>query len=361
MLVAVVAATDRLDPGAMAAVSLVDAVAVTIFLLVVLPAMLATVAVLHVFVFPTGYLRGYRYIGYKYGLNRRHGLAMIGLSAPAIVASYVSGGSTLAVILSAVYVFGVLGVTVGVANRPVRRLLARARTAPDGGAFDGPAIISGSACVSEDTAPLVAPVSGRPALAYTAHVIVHSTSWWYRQSQVPFTVDYAVDAVPFDVETDHGSVTVDPTGAWLPLATISSTPGWSEATDGDATRSPWSGVITDELVVEAGDSVPDRLLETESPVGDFLPVDADGSATETIRVAETVIEPDDPVVIAGEAEPDQEFGNRRLRCDRPGAFLARGDGDEVVETLERKTGRWVGYAGTLSAASGLGLIVIVLA
>lgn len=299
---------------------------------------------------PDGGLRApYEYAAYQSGLTRRETVPATVLASLVVVPPLVSDVSALGVgILGGLYVGGVYVAAIAVANRPRADYIEAAGGDPDELTPDGPNIVAGEARVPEGESPLEAPVSGDPAVCYVASVAQHK-SQPARSYGTYFVTAFDVEKRPFEVDGEFGSVGVDPDGAWVSL--LSGSPTDVEPNvEGAMTGGP----AETEFVVEAGEPVPREFREAE--VFDPLPLTSDGRAERECRFKETTIAPGESVVVAGEAEQGDGFGETVLRCTAPGTFIAKGEFENVASSLSKATGRNLAVGVGLALFGGLGLL-----
>jgi hypothetical protein len=114
------------------------------------------------------------------------------------------------------------------------------------------------------------------------------------------------------------------------------------------------GPAETEHVVEAGEEVPERFRTAD--VFDPLPLTSDGRAERELRFKETTIAPGESVVVAGEAEQGEGFGETVLRCTAPGTFIAKGDFEPVADSLSKATGRNLAVGTGLAFLGGISLL-----
>ncbi|QLD84500.1 hypothetical protein HWV23_01845 [Natronomonas halophila] len=305
---------------------------------------------------PEGGLRApYKYAAYQSGLTRRQTVPAALLSLLILVPLATKGGdiSEFAwVIAAGLYIGGLYIGVIAVANRPRADYIEQAGGDPDELTPDGSNIVAGTAAVPDGEAPLEAPVSGDPAVCYVTSVAQYK-SRPMRSSGTYFITAYDVETQPFDVDGAFGTASVDPEGAWVSL--VSGSPTDVEPNvEGAFTGGP----AETEQVVEAGERVPERFRTTD--VFDPLPLTSDGRAERELRFKETTITPGESVVVAGEAEQGEGFGETVLRCTTPGTFIAKGDFESVATSLSKATSRNLAVGGGLALFGGIGLLWMVI-
>jgi hypothetical protein len=301
---------------------------------------------------PEGGLRApYKYAAYQSGLTRRQTIPAA-LLALLILLPVVTRGDSLSAlgvgIAGGLYIGGLYIAAIAIANRPRADYIEKAGGDPDELTPDGSNIVAGTATVPDDATPLEAPVSGDPAVCYVASVAQYKPRPM-RSSGTYFITSYDVETRPFDVDGAFGTAAVDPEGAWVSLVSGSPTdvePNVEGAFTGGAAET--------EHIVKAGESVPERFRKAD--VFDPLPLTGDGRAERELRFKETTIAPGESVVVAGEAEQGEGFGETTLRCTAPGTFIAKGDFETVADSLSKATGRNLAIGGGLVLFGGISLL-----
>lgn len=145
------------------------------------------------------------------------GPVALGIAVPAVAYVYgdIAGEDEilLATFPATAVLAAVIGATLALGNlREYRRL--NAATGGSDLLEEGPAVLSGTA-TPQGEAP-TAPVSGEAALCYTVRVTEHR-SLFFKSGTAELA--YVREAVPFALETDAGTVAVDPADATLRLRT----------------------------------------------------------------------------------------------------------------------------------------------
>lgn len=301
---------------------------------------------------PDGGLRApYRYAAYQSGLTRRESVPAALLALLVLVPVVTRGDSLSGLgvgIAGGLYIGGLYIAAIAIANRPRADYIEKAGGDPDELTPDGPNVIAGEAALSDGETPLEAPVSGDPAVCYVASVAQYK-SRPMRSSGTYFITGFDVETQPFDVDGAYGTAEIDPEGAWVSL--VSGSPTDVEPNvEGAFTGGP----AETEFIVEAGEPVPQEFRETE--VFDPLPLTSDGRAERELRFKETTIAPGESVVVAGEAEQGEGFGETVLRCTAPGTFIAKGDFESVASSLSKATGRNLAIGAGLVLFGGISLL-----
>lgn len=293
----------------------------------------------------------YRLTVHQSGLTRRQsGPALLALTV-GVVPIATRGGEVLHLgyaIAAAFYLAGVYVGAVALANRPRKQYVEKAGGDPDRLSRDGPNVVAGEATLPDGEEPLVAPVSGAPVVCYTvSHTELAKDA--LDSSGTHFPASFEIRKQPFTVDGEFGTASVDTDGAWVSLLAGSATDLQPDI-EGELTGGPAEA----EVLVEAGDVVPERLRAASE--FDPLPVDDEGRAETELRFKENSIAVGEDVVVAGTAERGAEFGTTRIRCDVPGGFVARGDFEQVSESLSASTGRNLGLAAGFTAIGAVGLL-----
>jgi hypothetical protein len=299
---------------------------------------------------PEGGLRApYKYAAYQSGLTRRESIPATALALLVIVPPLVGDVSGLGVgIAGGLYIGGLYIAAIAVANRPRADYIEKAGGDPDELTPDGSNIVAGTATVPDGEPPLEAPVSGDPAVCYVTSVAQYK-SRPMRSGGTYFITSYDVETQSFDVDGAFGTAAVEPEGAWVSL--VSGSPTDVEPNVGAAVT---GGPAETEHIVEAGEEVPEpfRTADVFGP----LPLTSDGRAERELRFKETTIAPGESVVVAGEAEQGEGFGETTLRCTAPGTFIAKGDFETVSDSLSKATGRNLAIGAGLVLFGGISLL-----
>lgn len=299
---------------------------------------------------PNGGLRApYKYAAYQSGLTRRESVPATILALLVVVPPLVGDVSALGMgIAGGIYIGGLYVAAIAVANRPRADYIEQAGGDPDELTPDGSNIIAGEATVPDDETPLEAPVSGDPAVCYVTSV-AQFKSRPMRSSGTYFITSYDVETRSFEVDGAFGTAEVDPEGSWVSL--VSGSPTDVEPNVGAAFT---GGPAETEHIVEAGEEVPERFREAD--VFAPLPLTSDGRAKRELRFKETTIAPGESVVVAGEAEQGEGFGETVLRCTAPGTFIAKGGFEDVSDSLSKATGRNLAVGAGLALFGGFSLL-----
>lgn len=293
----------------------------------------------------------YRLTVHQSGLTRRQsGPAVLALTA-GIVPLLTRGSGALHLgyaIAAAFYTAGIYVGAVALANRPRKQYVDRAGGDPETLFRDGPNVVAGTATLADGENPLVAPVSGNAAVCYTvSHTVLTEDA--LDSAGTRFPVSFEVRDCPFTVDGEFGTARVDTEGAWISMLAGSPTDLGVDI-EGELTGGP----AENQVVVEAGETVPERLLEAVEY--GVLPVDDRGRASTELRFKENAIAVGETVVVAGDAERGERFGSTRIRCDVPGGFVARGSFEQVAASLSASTGRNLALAVGFTLVGGLGLL-----
>jgi hypothetical protein len=290
---------------------------------------------------PDGSLHGHYALAlHSTGITRREAVPAALALALVVVPLATTRGTALGLdwaLAAGAYLGGLVVVAVAVANRPRAAAVRDAdqTTLPP----SGRAVVAGRVAGPADAPPLEAPLSGRPAVSYVASLAEYETQP-LKPYGTYFVTAFDVETRPFVVDGKFGEARVDPEDAWVSLL-----PGAPTSEGRHVEGRLTGGTAETEHVVAAGEPVPKRLRAADA-FGD-LPLSGEGRAERALRFKESTLGPGDAVVVAGDAQQGESYGETVIRCDAPGGFVAKGDVDSVTAALSKTTGRWLAFGAVL--------------